>query len=140
MNEALLFGIKDKLAIYKAFYKRPEPYEKSGSYAFFKSIKNGDFEAIKRFISLDIQFIYERDYKGRNGLIYAAFVNQLDIVAFLLASGSNPNSISDNGKTALYYAVKNQNMLMVKTLLQSAANPWSMDGCSYNAILSAVGN
>lgn len=41
LQQARYFGIENKTNIYKAFWQNSDPYEKSGSYAFFKAIKKG---------------------------------------------------------------------------------------------------
>ena len=80
LYQAKFYGITNKVNIYNAFWKNPFPYEISGCYAFFKAIKKGDLEGVKKFMEANIEFLYERDHKGRSPLIYACVNNQLELV------------------------------------------------------------
>lgn len=107
LQQARYFGIENKTNIYKAFWQNPDPYEKSGSYAFFKAIKKGDLNGLKKFINADYDFLYERDYKGRSPLVCAVLNNHNDVIDYIMTCDINVNKICFNFRTALYYAIKN---------------------------------
>ena len=53
----------------------------------------------------NIEFLYERDHKGRSPLIYACVNNQLELVQFFLTQEIDVNKKCFRRKIALYYAL-----------------------------------
>jgi len=64
-----------------------------------------------------------QDQSGDPQLINASFVDNLDLVRWLLEHGADPNIKSGVGWSALLWASNNSNLDIAKFLLEHGANP-----------------
>lgn len=134
------FDITSSESIYKAFWKNPDPYEMSGSYSFFKAIKRGDSDGVQKFLDANLDFLYEKDHRGRSPLIYACACNKREVVKTLLNNEININKVCDKKRNALYYALRHDDVEIVQRLLQAGISVWSTKFCSIKSALESNPN
>lgn len=91
--------------------------------ALSDAIRNGQRAAALDIITKKSADINVAEADGSTALLWAASMNDADLVARLLRAGANPNVKNQLGSTPLSEASFNANTEMVKALLEAGANP-----------------
>jgi ankyrin repeat protein len=87
------------------------------------AIKSGQRAAAVDMIAKKSADVNVAEPDGTTALIWAASLNDLDLVVRLLKAGANPNVRNQFGSTPLAEAALNSNNDMIKALLDAGANP-----------------
>jgi hypothetical protein len=66
-------------------------------------------------------------YWGEYPLSFAAYLNQEEIVRFLIANGADPNKQDSNGNTVLHILIINDNIEMLKVIVESKKCNFSLN-------------
>ncbi|MBQ9578333.1 MAG: ankyrin repeat domain-containing protein, partial [Ottowia sp.] len=92
---------------------------------FLLTLWHGRLDTAKLLLAhgADINHKTESDAEKRTPLMYAAYYDREDLIAFLLDHGANVNDINQDGETALSFAVAENNINMAKILLDKGADP-----------------
>lgn len=71
-----------------------------------KKVSNAIVEILKKYGAID----------GFTPLTYAAYINDVEKVKWLLEHNANPNTVAPNGRTALYWAKQRGNQMIIELL------------------------
>lgn len=119
-----IFGIPNVL-LYEGMYSKPQPYELEGSYLFFRAIEKKDMKTLRSMVGVQPRMLFQIDEDGRTPIIYAAYLNNLEICQLFITIGCNLDAFSYRYHTAIYYAIVNRNPELLFELLYHGASPWS---------------
>lgn len=86
-----------------------------------------------------MDYLYEKDMKGRTPLIYACAYDREDIISYFLQLGCNVDKTCNKNKTSLFYALQNENIHITQLLLHYGASPWSSIDCPYSRMIRKMG-
>src|SRR5215831_4481772 len=87
------------------------------------AIKSGQRSAAIEMIAKKSADINAAEADGSTPLLWAANLNDLDLVSRLLKAGANPNVRNKLGSTPLAEAAFNANAEMIRALLDAGADP-----------------
>ena len=100
---------------------------------FIQAAKKGDIETLKALLDSDQALLNARDKDGSTALHCAAWKDNRELVAFLLAAGADVNAHNANdhwGTTPLHAAAHANNTAVAQRLLDAGAdiNATDMNG------------
>ncbi|ETN19374.1 hypothetical protein PPTG_04710 [Phytophthora nicotianae INRA-310] len=72
--------------------------------------------------SFHVDFLAEAIYKPRDAFVYAASLNQVEVVRRWITKKLNINELDKEGSHALYMAAQNESLEVLELLLESGAN------------------
>lgn len=84
-----------------------KPFERDGSYAFFKCIKKNDMDLFNMFIKRCRYYVYDINHQFKTCLHLVASKGYLDICQKILELGCEIDKEDFLERTPLYYAIKN---------------------------------
>jgi ankyrin repeat protein len=97
-----------------------------GSEELIRATQKGDVRKVERLISSGVNLDI-RDNLGWTALIWASYLNWVEVVKFLIEAGANLNIRSNGGKTALMWASCQNHVELVKLLLENFADESILD-------------
>src|SRR5665213_4450033 len=95
----------------------------AGSAELSDAIQSGRRAAAIEMIAKKSADVNAADTDGTTPLLWAANVNDMDLVSRLLKAGANPNQRNQLGSTPLTEAALNSNTEMIQALLGAGADP-----------------
>ncbi|MCA9487373.1 MAG: ankyrin repeat domain-containing protein [Nanoarchaeota archaeon] len=100
-----------------------ETTNKNGFTPLLWAVDQNSLNTVKILVEngADIEAKREDDYKGRNSLITAVYLDYFEIVKYLVESGANVNAVDNEGKTALDYAIEEENQEVIDYLISKGA-------------------
>ncbi|CAD8153346.1 unnamed protein product [Paramecium octaurelia] len=108
-----------------------KPYQREGSYVFFKAIGKNDLDLVKLMLEKCRFYAFDVNEYFQTALHICSRKGYMAIAEILLSYGTYPDAKDVNYKTPLYYALVNKQKDIVKLLLIQQCNPWSSKGCIY---------
>src|SRR5579871_175231 len=95
----------------------------AGDAPIARAIKSGERAAALQMIAQKSADVNAPEADGSTALLWAANMNDADLVKQLLRAGANPNTANRLGSMPLLEAALNANTEVIKTLLDGGANP-----------------
>ncbi|KAE9140874.1 hypothetical protein PF010_g40 [Phytophthora fragariae] len=96
------------------------------------TIRDGDVEQ-----SFHFDFLAEAIYEPRDAFVYAASLNQVEVVRRWIVKKLNINELDKDGNHALYMAAQNESLEVLQLLLTSGANVGQQQGDGKTALHAA---
>ncbi|CAD8060096.1 unnamed protein product [Paramecium primaurelia] len=108
-----------------------KPYQREGSYVFFKGIGKNDQDLVKLMLEKCRFYAFDVNEYFQTALHICSRKGYISLAEMLLSYGTYPDAKDVNYKTPLYYALVNKQKDIVRLLLSEKCNPWSSKGCNY---------
>ncbi|CAK65728.1 unnamed protein product (macronuclear) [Paramecium tetraurelia] len=108
-----------------------QPYQREGSYVFFKGVTKNDLDLVKLMLDKCRFYAFDVNENFQTALHVCARKGYLQIAKLLFQLGTYPDVRDVSNRTPLYYALINNQKELVQLLLSHKCNPWSFPGCTY---------
>ncbi|CAD8063388.1 unnamed protein product [Paramecium sonneborni] len=112
---------------------KQQPYQRDGSYLFFKGIGKNDLDMVKLLLEQCRFYAFDVNENFQTALHICSRKGYLGIAKMLFEYGTYPEAKDANYKTPLYYALVNKQKEIVRLLLSNKCNPWSSKDCCYES-------
>ncbi|CAK73240.1 unnamed protein product (macronuclear) [Paramecium tetraurelia] len=107
------------------------PYQREGSYVFFKGVTKNDQDLVKLMLDKCRFYAFDVNENFQTALHICSRKGHLQIAKILFQLGTYPDARDVSNRTPLYYALMNNQKELVQLLLSHKCNPWSFPGCTY---------
>ncbi|CAD8142325.1 unnamed protein product [Paramecium pentaurelia] len=109
-----------------------KPYQREGSYVFFKGVTKNDIDLVKLMLDKCRFYAFDLNENLQTALHICSRKGHLQIAKILFQYGTYPDARDVSNRTPLYYALINNQKELVQLLLSHKCNPWSFPGCIYD--------
>ncbi|KAL4507212.1 hypothetical protein ABPG72_002005 [Tetrahymena utriculariae] len=108
-----------------------EPYERPGSYVFFKMVKQNQLEYVKNQIKECRWKLFDFNHMLMTPLHISIIKGYKEMACYFIDQLSDLEAEDIDNKTPLWYAIKTQQYDIAKYLLINHATPWANDNFKY---------
>jgi ankyrin repeat protein len=113
---------RDEMLSEKVICKKP--YEREGSYLFFKCVKNNDLEKFDAFVKRCRYHLFDKDDHYRTCLHIVAMRGHGEMCRRILLNGCSVDEGDMLERTALFYAASKGHLEIASWLLKAKASPF----------------
>lgn len=99
------------------------------------AVRMDDLDAVEEFVTSNPHTLTETDRHGSTALMIAASEGKMEILAYLLEAGADPNAGNRAGKTALMLAAEKKQREAVRALIAGGADINARDDLGGSAVL-----
>ncbi len=96
--------------------------------------RDGQLDQVQEWVQAEPDDIDRTDVHGRTPLHMAALMGRVEIAAYLIAAGADPNSIDEDWRTPLHEAVAGGHTEIVEALLAARTQPNARDSLGQSAM------
>ncbi|EAR99067.2 ankyrin repeat protein (macronuclear) [Tetrahymena thermophila SB210] len=115
-----------------------EPYERPGSYVFFKMVKQNQLEYVKNQIKECRWKLFDFDHMLMTPLHISIIKGYKEMACYFIDQLSDLEAEDIDNKTPLWYAIKTQQYDIAKYLLINHAIPWANDNFKYYDFINDI--
>lgn len=111
-----------------------QPFQRPGSYIFFKSLRGRELTIINGMLQAQKYFIYDFDHAFQTPLMIAINKKFTDLALKFIEMGADLEAEDVSGKTPLWYSIVNKTDDVTIALLENGANPYGRSNYNYDML------